>query len=179
LHKDNSFNPLNDRIARDIRNELAAVFVKHLGQEIEFDPTANLAAKLKTKYSDHVYQNYIKDRQLRFLTATKTITDQKITDNFYRALVLWDNELFFEVHEILELIWMKASGTNKLIIQAMIRAAGFYIHLATGNLKGANKMAGRAYEVLSKYHEEVPPFPGLNKLLQCLKSQEVVPPKLL
>ena len=175
----NSFNPLNDRIARDIRNEMARIFVKHLDRQIDLIPVNKLAAQLLAKNPSRLYSNYIKDRQHRYLAATKIITDQNITDDFYRALVLWDNELFFEVHEILESLWIDSSGTAKLILQAMIRAAGYYIHLGTGNLTGAKKMAARAYDVLTKYQEEIPPFPGLTNLLKCLNQLKTIPPKLL
>jgi predicted metal-dependent hydrolase len=100
-------------------------------------------------------------------------------DDFYRALVLWDNELFFETHEVLEGLWKESGGRARLILQALIRAAGYYIHLETGNQAGAEKMAARALEVLARYREEIPPFPGLDNLLQCLAQRAVRPPKLL
>jgi hypothetical protein len=174
-----SFDPRNDRLARDIRNKMARAFVKCLDPEDDLGPVNKLTDHLLAGHSEDIYADYVKDRQHRYLTAKSTITSQKIDDDFYRALVLWDNELFLETHEVLESLWIEASGTPKLILQALIRAAGYYIHLGVGNQPGAEKMAARACEILNKYRGEVPPFPGLNNLLECLTRREPVPPKLL
>jgi hypothetical protein len=174
-----SFDPRNDRLARDIRNQMARAFVKCLDPGADLGPVNKLIGRLLSGHHGNVYADYVKDRQQRYLAAKSTITSQKIDDDFYRALVLWDNALFFETHEILEALWINSSGTHKLILQALIRAAGYYIHLGTGNQSGADKMAGRAWEVLHKYRGEIPPFPGLDNLLKCLARRESVPPKLL
>ncbi|MEN8135873.1 MAG: DUF309 domain-containing protein [Thermodesulfobacteriota bacterium] len=174
-----SFDPRNDRLARSIRNEMARAFVKCLDPETDLGPVSQLIGRLLSGHQENVYADYVKDRQQRYLAAKATIASQRITDDFYRALVLWDNELFFETHEVLESLWMEASGTAKLILQALIRAAGYYIHLGVGNQVGAEKMAARASAVLVKYRGEVPPFPGLDNLLECLARREPVPPKLL
>ena len=174
-----SFDPRNDRLARDIRNQMARAFVKCLDPEADLGPVNKLTDRLLTGHPENIYTDYVRDRQQRYLAAKLTITGQKINDNFYRALVLWDKELFFETHEVLESLWINSSGTHRLILQALIRAAGYYIHLGTGNQSGAEKMAVQAWEVLNKYHREVPPFPGLDNLLACLARLESVPPKLL
>lgn len=44
---------------------------------------------------------------------------KKTDDTFLIASLILDQELFFEVHDYLELHWMKASGDNKIIIQAL------------------------------------------------------------
>lgn len=173
-----SFDPRNDRLARDIRNKMARAFVGCLSPDDDLGQVNQLAATFLAKHSRNIYEDYIRDRKQRYLEAKATITRQKINDDFYRALVLWDNELFFETHEVLESLWMKSSGTAKLILQALIRAAGYYIHLETGNQIGAEKMAGRAYKVLTKYRGEVPSFAGLDNLLECLEKLEPLPPKL-
>lgn len=175
----NSFDPRNDRLARDLRNQMARIFVKHLDPEADLGQVNLLTARLLAGHSKDVYTDYVNDRQQRYLAAKSTITHQKIYDNFYRALVLWDNELFFETHEVLESLWVESSGTPKLILQALIRAAGYYIHLEVGNQAGAIKMAARALEILNKYRDEIPPFPGIDNLLKCLKCREPAPPKLL
>ncbi len=174
-----SFDPRNDRLARDIRNQMARAFVNCLDPEDDLGPVNQVTGRLLPGHPEKVYTDYVKDRLQRYLAAKLTITSHKITDNFYRALVLWDNELFFETHEVLEALWKESAGTAKLILQALIRAAGYYIHLETGNQAGAEKMAGRASEVLNKYRGEVPPFPGLDNLLGCLERRELAPPKLL
>ena len=173
------FDPGNDRLARDIRNYLARTFVTRLDPELDMSPITALASRLlaATDATD-LHRDYINDRLQRFQKSKKTIHDEKIDDDLQRALVLWDNELFFETHEVLEKLWVKAVGTEKLILQALIRAAGYFIHLRTENLVGAEKMATRAYETLKRYRREVPPIQGLDLLLECLRLRKSVPPKL-
>jgi hypothetical protein len=177
--KNDFFDPSNDRLARDIRNNLARTFVKHLDPELDMSPVTSLADRLLTTSSaTKLHSDYIKDRLQRFRSAKKTISDEKIDDDLQRALVLWDNELFFETHEILEKLWMQAAGTEKLVLQALIRAAGYFIHLRGRNRVGAEKMAARAYETFSRYRRELPPIQGLGLLLECLQHRKRVPPKL-
>ena len=178
MSKDDFFDPRNDRLARDIRNDLARAFVKRLDPDLDLAPVRELASLLLSCAPTSLHQYYNNDRLHRFQAAKKTIRDQGIEDDLKRALVLWDRELFFETHEVLEKLWMKAEGTEKLILQALIRAAGYFIHLGTGNLVGAEKMAARAYEILSKYRREVPPIKGLGLLLECLHHRKTTPPKL-
>jgi hypothetical protein len=173
------FDPRTDRLARDIRNEMARVFVKCLAPEADLGPVNKWADRVLATQPGPIYENYIRDRRQRYLAAKATITGRAIGDNFYRALALWDQELFFETHEVLEALWHEASGTPRLILQALIRAAGFHIHLAVGNRAGAEKMAARAAEVLHEYRAEVPPFPGLARLLASLDRRDPAPPKLL
>jgi hypothetical protein len=179
MGKDDFFDPRNDRLARDIRNDLARTFVKFLNPELDMSPVNELASRLLASTSTaDIHINYIKDRLRRFRAAKKTIHDEAIDDDLQRALVLWDNELFFETHELLEKLWIKAEGNEKLIFQALIRAAGYFIHLQGRNRVGAEKMAARAYETLNKYRREAPPVQGLDLLLECLRNRKSVPPKI-
>ncbi len=179
MHEHDFFDTRNDRLARDIRNKLGRTFVKQLDHYLDLTPVEELAGNFLDEKYGVIYENYILERLDRFRSAKRHISLNKINDDYYRALVLWDHELFFETHEVLESLWMKASGTNKLILQALIRAAGVYIHLANHNMKGAEKMATKAIEILKSNKKEIPPFPGLEKLINCLADLDQNPPKLL
>ena len=178
MSKDDFFDPRNDRLARKIRNNLARAFVERLAPDLDLAPVRELASRLLIDAPTSLHQDYITDRIQRCQAAKETIRDQGIDDDLQRALVLWDQELFFETHEVLEKLWMKAEGTEKLILQALIRAAGYFIHLGTANLVGAETMAARAYETLSRYRREAPPIKGLGLLLECLRHRQTIPPKL-
>ena len=107
-----------------------------------------------------------------------TCTEQ-LTSDWDKALVLWDLELFFEVHEILESVWIKATGSEKLVLQAMIRAAGMYIKLKDqNNIRGANKMASKAVKVLQANRQFFSNDFPLDLLLDKLKRLDPNPPKL-
>ena len=53
------------------------------------------------------------------------------------AAALFDAELFFEVHEILEPAWGRAADPLKQFLQGLIQVAVGLHHQATGNLRGA------------------------------------------
>ena len=125
-----------------------------------------------------VHKKYLEDRLKRYAAALQCIRTNAITDPFSQALVLWDLELFFEVHELLEQEWLKSKATSKLILQAMIRAAGMYIHLNSNNVKGATSMAAKAVAILEKNREKVPAILDLDLLLNSLRKIDPVPPKL-
>ena len=57
-----------------------------------------------------------------------------------RAAALWDARLFFEVHEVLEAVWQRASGETRQALQGLIQIAVAFHHLAAGNLRGARSL---------------------------------------
>ena len=62
------------------------------------------------------------------------------------TLALWNERLFFEVHEVLEAVWKTATGATRQVLQGVIQIAVAYHHLAHGNLRGARTLLveGRA-----------------------------------
>ena len=72
-----------------------------------------------------------------------------------RGCCLWDLGLHFEVHEILEHAWHRAQGEEKLLLQAMIRAAGVYIKGDYGYFEAAAKLAARALPVLEAHKQRL------------------------
>ena len=171
------FDPFEDRLCRDIRNELSTSFMQTLAQ-LSMKPVEETAEKYLARDLGPVYRNYIKERLASYSRAVDFILKRKIADPFARAIVLWDCELFFEVHELLEEEWLAASGEEKLVLQAMIRAAGVYVQLGHGNVKGARKMAAKAVEVLTEHREAVPVGFDLDLLLEKLRKGDPLPPKL-
>jgi hypothetical protein len=63
-----------------------------------------------------------------------------------RAVALWNEHLFFEVHEVLEAVWKTASGDLRQALQGLIQIAVAFHHLAHGNVRGARSLLleGRA-----------------------------------
>ena len=171
------FEPFQDRLSRDIRNDLAASLVKAL-QEGNLAPVLAVAARYQDQDIAPCYTEYIQDRITRYRAALAEIR-QGSDDVFFRALVLWDLRLFFEVHEILEPAWLKAAGGEKLFLQALIRAAGVYIKLEYGYRKGAEKMAQRALPVLAQYQDLLARYCNPEKLLHALRDITLPPPLLL
>jgi len=63
-----------------------------------------------------------------------------------RAAALWDEGLFFEVHEVLEAVWKNARGDVRQALQGLIQIAVAFHHLAHDNPRGARSLLaeGRA-----------------------------------
>lgn len=171
-------DPFIDRLCRDIRNDLSEAMMISL-RHLDLNSAQEVARKYLTADLQLKYRQYINDRMYRYGRVLQRISSSRFEDAFSRALVLWDEELFFEVHEILEKAWLQSSGTAKLILQAMIRAAGMYVHLDHGNVKGAASMAAKAVKTLEANRSEVPDILDIDLLLGKLRNVDPVPPKLM
>lgn len=86
-------------------------------------------------------------RALRAVRAYQPSPGATPLEHAARAtLVLWNERLFFEVHEVLEAVWKTATGATRQVLQGVIQVAVAYYHLAHGNLRGARTLLveGRA-----------------------------------
>ncbi|MEW6427185.1 MAG: DUF309 domain-containing protein [Thermodesulfobacteriota bacterium] len=169
-----AFDPFNDRLARDIRNELSTAFIAglHAGS---LSGVEELAAA-HTGRGD-VYDGYIADRlrRYRLVLAASDPGHGEPLELFCR---LWNGGLFFETHELLEEMWHTAAGSRKRALQALIRAAGCYIHLEQNHLKAAMSMAAKARRGLLDNRTALPPWFETQALLDCLRQPQTTPPQL-
>lgn len=63
-----------------------------------------------------------------------------ITRALDQAAALWDEGLFFEVHEVLEAAWQPSSGPPRHALQGVIQIAVAFHHLFHGNPRGARNL---------------------------------------
>lgn len=171
------FQPFNDRMSRDIRNDLSESLVAVL-KEKSMTPALEVADKYITDDLPLCYSQYIETRVERYRRCLERIIEGK-TDPLWLALVLWDEQLFFEVHEVLEHAWLAEKGEEKLFLQAMIRAAGVYIKLDSGYDDAAGRIAAKAIPVLKKNHQRLVQHTAPELLIESLRSLALPPPKLL
>ena len=171
------FEPFQDRLSRDIRNDLSATMGTVLDQ-LDLSEAQEVADRYLSRDIKSYYKDYITDRIVRYQLALGIISKGSV-DPFWRALVLWDQKLFFEVHEILEYAWYQATGDEKKILQAMIRAAGVYIKLEYGDTEAARKMANRALPVLIKHRVYLDRYFNSARLITGLRDFNVETPFLL
>ena len=146
--------------------------------QLSLEPVQIVADKYLSDNLHSIHRQYIDKRLDGYTRVLESIISGNITVPFNRALVLWDEELFFEVHEILEHEWLNSDGAAKLIFQAMIRAAGMYIQLDRDNVKGATSMAAKAVDAFENNRGEVPDILNLDLLLAKLREVDPIPPKL-
>ena len=170
------FEPFQDRLSRDIRNALSSALAEAI-VEGRPEPFEREAARLLAARPAERYRDYIADRLPRYHRALAAIS-RGIADPFAQGVELWNERLFFEMHEVLEHAWYHAEGERKLVLQAMIRAAGVYVKLEYGYLRQAAKMAGKAREVLERSREALSAYFEPGPLIAALAALDAEPPQL-
>lgn len=173
------FDPFNDRLARDIRNGLSHALIKGLDQA---NPNLvhDVAAGFLGRNLAPCYTEYILARLRRYDAIFAETGKDGETDTFSQALMLWNMGLYFEVHDRLETLWLKAAGPKRLALQGMIRAAGAYIKWQSGQQEAARKMATKAAAALIEYRASLPQqIPELDVLIQVFQDPVAELPEIL
>lgn len=73
-----------------------------------------------------------------------------LPEEFLRGVELFNNGEFFECHEVLEVIWLKAEADERDFLHALIQVAAALHHAQCGNLKGARSVGRRAIDKLNR-----------------------------
>ncbi len=170
-----SFSPFENRLCRDIRNELSQSFLAAI-LEKRMDRVHHTVLALEQKKLEPCHREYIDNRLARYQTIITSL--EYVPDIFTTACLLWDQSLFFECHEWLEPFWIKAKGKEKKLIQALIRAAATYVLLEAGRKSGAKKSAEKALAFLSANRSDIPPVFKADLLIVALSTLDTRPPKL-
>ncbi len=175
--KKKQFDPFSDRESRDIRNGLSAALTQSI-QTKNPDVVRKQLEKFAAAHSEKIYQDFINDRRQRFEAVLQPIFKNQIINILEQGVLLWNQHLFFEFHELLESRWLKAEGQERIFLQGLIRAAGTSIHLERGNMKGAVKMSQKAIDNLSETPSR-PEIGNLDELIMWLKRPDQDPPVLV
>ncbi len=77
--------------------------------------------------------------------------DEAILD---QGIALFNQQRFFEAHEIWEVAWKKAQGEEKVLFQCLIQIAAALLHAERSNLRGAEALANKARGKLGR----LPPY---------------------
>jgi len=72
-------------------------------------------------------------------------------ERFYRGLEEFNNEAFFEAHEVLEDLWHEYRETDRTFIQGLIQIAAAFYHLQSRNFKGAASQFKKGGDKLAHY----------------------------
>lgn len=64
---------------------------------------------------------------------------------------LFNEQEFYECHEVLEDLWMETSGKERPYYQGLIQTATAFYHLRNGNLNGAVKLFTTGLDYLDPY----------------------------
>ena len=57
-----------------------------------------------------------------------------------KSAALWNERLFFEVHEVLEFEWKRTTGPVRTALQGLIQMGVAFHHLKHGNVRGARSL---------------------------------------
>ena len=172
-----TFDPFQDRLSRDIRNQLSESIMA-CRRTMDLAPAREVAEHFLGLQPGPEQVAYIKQRLIgyaRFLERVSTGPE----DVLWRGLVLWDLGLHFEVHEILEYAWHRSQGEEKLLLQAMIRAAGVYIKGDYGYTEAAAKLAAKALPVLESQRQRLAAYIDPERLFAAMRNPTAPAPLLL
>jgi hypothetical protein len=94
-----------------------------------------------------------------------------------RAAALANHGLFFEVHELLEPAWFRATEPTRTALQGLIQIAVAFHHLANGNREGARSLLAlglaKTAEAGRSLPLDLPPWlRGLRTVLAALAAGE-------
>lgn len=76
---------------------------------------------------------------------------QEYPRQYLEGIRLFNEEEFFECHDVLEELWTEVIGEERKFLQGLIQAAVGLFHFENGNLGGARKMCLAACEKLTPY----------------------------
>uniref|UniRef100_A0A7C2JYN4 DUF309 domain-containing protein n=1 Tax=Schlesneria paludicola TaxID=360056 RepID=A0A7C2JYN4_9PLAN len=75
-------------------------------------------------------------------------------DRYLEGIRLFNEEEFFECHDVLEELWSDCQGEEKSYLQGMIQAAIALFHFGNENYGGAKKLYLSALQRLQPYGDE-------------------------
>ena len=172
-----AFDPFNDRLSRDIRNTLSEAFCEAL-EQMQHTIYLDVANNWYAENLSTIYRQYLDIRLQRYERVFKQIAARKLDDTLLQSMVMWNNELFFEVHDHLEGVWIGASGDKRQALKGLIKAAGVYIHYEYGRQKAAKSLSAKSHNLIRQYSRDLDFIKNLDVLLQKLDSLDPVPPRL-
>ncbi|MDD2467444.1 MAG: DUF309 domain-containing protein [Desulfobulbus sp.] len=172
-----SFDPFSDRLSRNIRNQLSES-IMHCLRIMSLDPAREVAKRFLALQPGPEQEDYIENRLVLYERFLDRIAAGP-QDVLWQGLVLWDLGLHFEVHEILEHAWHRSQGKEKLLLQAMIRAAGVYIKGDYGYFEAAAKLAAKALPVLVEQSQRLVAYIDPERLYAAMREPGSPAPTLL
>ena len=87
------------------------------------------------------------------------MTESIYPDEYLEFIRLFNDERFFEAHEVLEALWRRENGTPKPFYQGLIQIAAAFVHLQKGTPAGAPPLYQKAFSHLEPF---LPSFSGLD-----------------
>jgi predicted metal-dependent hydrolase len=102
-------------------------------------------------------------------------------DIFKKVIELFNSERFWEVHELLEILWRKAEGKEKSLLHGLILTAAALVHIQRNNITRAVSIFKRALYEMKDFSGT---YNGINvslikmKILDMIEKNEFKPFKI-
>jgi hypothetical protein len=112
-------------------------------------------------------------RALRAVRAVRSAAGEARIGRACRvAAALWNERLFFEVHEVLEAVWKTATGAERQALQGVIQIAVAFHHLAHANRRGARTLLAEGRGRLESVPAATLPVLDVHRLLAATAPWE-------
>ena len=120
----------------------------------------NNKLSLKREELDPFTEEYLKEKATTYREFLQSLEEfepvgNDIEKNIQMARKLFEAKLYFEVHELLEELWMGEFGKYREFLQALIQLGVAYYHLTNYNLRGFELLLKNARELLEPYSGEI------------------------
>ena len=93
--------------------------------------------------------------------------------SFQKAIELFNNQEWYVAHDLLEAIWHKTDGMERITIQAILQIAVAQVHLSNANYIGATILYGEGLGRLS--NKKVPDLGlDLKKFILIIKERLLI-----
>ena len=164
-----TFDPYESRPARQLRNRLSTVFVRAV-ETGEFAGLEKEAERICPADADPAGRAFACERMERYRRAFDRIRAEGTADPVQRAVLLWNEGLFFEVHEILERVWNDEQRWRKEALRGLIQAAGVFVHRERGAGEAAANLAARAASHLRRHRRKLDEIGNVEELVEALED---------
>ena len=171
------FDPFNDRTSRDIRNALSTALVGELSGDGQAR-VQDVARQWLSKTGDTVYRIYIHQSLESYRNVIREVEAAGTTEPRLQAIFLWNANLFFEVHELLESVWHGTERQERKALKGLIQAAGVFVHRRRNHSKAAEGLARRAIDNLNNASPYLDFIEDLDPLIASLRAPSAPPPRL-
>jgi len=120
----------------------------------------NNELSLNREELDPFTEEYLKEKATAYREFLHSLEEfepvgSDIEKNIQMARKLFEAKLYFEVHELLEELWMGEFGKYREFLQALIQLGVAYYHLTNYNLRGFELLLKNARELLESYSGEI------------------------
>jgi hypothetical protein len=175
--KKNEFDPFGERLSRDIRNTLSHAMIQAL-QQGDRDVFTNRCRDWLRQNLPDTHRTYIENRRRAFERLFEASCSGQKTELLGLAAALWNAGLFFEVHEVVENVWLTATGSRRQALKGLVQAAGSYVHHEAGRTAVAARLGRKAAANLRSSAGALGEISNIEELIRDLEKGGPEAPRL-